>query len=176
MPAPIVAALLIFGMSAPSRAADATVPHVRVASRSLSQLLAAAADRSSTLQALVDRLDQSDVIVYVEAAVLPSDLQGRLRFTGTSSGWRYLRVQIDCRQNLTSQVAVLGHELQHAVEIAGARGTVDEPSLLHLYQGIGFALDTSESRFESNHAIEAGVQVRREWLAGAALVRRMASD
>ena len=116
-------------------------PHVRATDPGLTQLIATAAARSSTLAALLARLDDSDVIVYVGHAVLDSRLRARLRFAGTSGGWRYLRVEIDCRQNLSEQVAFLGHELQHAAEIAGATATVDNGALQRLYREIGFALD-----------------------------------
>jgi hypothetical protein len=139
-------------------------------------MLGEAASRSSTLQALVDRLDQSDVIVYVEHAVLDSSLRARTRLVGARGGWRYVRVQIDCRQNLTSQVAFLGHELQHAVEIADATTTVDEPSLLQLYRKIGFALYGDESKFETDGAVDTGRQVQREWLASATVARRAANE
>ena len=174
----VTVVLLLLSAAVPARAADAVGAHVRATERGLSQMLAEAAARSATLQALIERLDQSDVIVYVEHGVLETRLQGRLRFAGARSGWRYLRVEIDCRMDLTRQIALLGHELQHAVEIAGTETTVDERSLRHLYREIGFALDSRESRFETDHAIETGLLVQREWQASAqamATARRAAN-
>ena len=67
-----------------------------------------------------------------------------------------------CRQSTANQIAALGHELQHAVEIAEAAAAVDQTSIRALYGTIGFATDDSERRFESDAAQDAGNRVRRE--------------
>jgi hypothetical protein len=172
---PLLALLLLLGAPAAARAADPAAPHVRAQNPGLARLIAAAAERSSTLEDLLAQLERSDVIVYVEHGVLDANLRGRLRFAGTSGGWRYLRVQIDCRQNLTAQIAIIGHELKHAVEIAGARSTVDDASMARLYRDIGFSMDSFGSHFESDGAINAGEQVQREWLVAMAHVRHAAN-
>jgi hypothetical protein len=141
--------------------------HVRSTDLRVGILIAEGAVRSPLLQSLIHELDESDVFVYVEHAVLPSGLTGRLTFAATSGRWRYLRVQIDCRQSLTSQTVALGHELRHAVEIANA-AVVDEASVRQLYHVIGFTLDTTERRFESTGAQRTAVQVRRELYLPAA--------
>jgi hypothetical protein len=133
----------------------------------MGNLISEGAVRSPLLQSLIHQLDQSDVFVYVEHAVLPSGLTGRLTFAASSGRWRYLRIQIDCRQSLTSQTVALGHELRHAVEIATA-AVVDEASVRQLYHVIGYTLDTTESQFESPGAQQTAVQVRRELLLPAA--------
>jgi hypothetical protein len=147
-------------LAALDRAASAD-SHVRSTDLRISTLIAQGAVRSPLLQSLIHQLDKSDVFVYVEHAVLPSGLTGRLTFTTSSGRWRYLRIQIDCRQSLTSQTVALGHELRHAVEIANA-AVVDEASVRQLYHVIGFTLDTTERRFESISAQQTAVQVRRE--------------
>jgi hypothetical protein len=151
-------------LAALDRAASAdsgAASHVRSTDLRVGTLIAQGAVRSPLLQSLIHQLDQSDVFVYVEHAVLPSGLTGRLTFTTSSGRWRYLRIQIDCRQSLTSQTVALGHELRHAVEIANA-AVVDEASVRQLYHVIGFTLDTTERRFESTGAQQTAVQVRRE--------------
>ena len=51
---------------------------------------------------------------------------------------RYLRISID-RHNIGCQrLAILKHELQHAVEIADSLGVVDDATLAALYRRIGF--------------------------------------
>ena len=142
--------------------ADSSVTsHVRSTDPRVGTLIAEGAVRSPLLQSLIHQLNQSNVFVYVEHAVLPSGLTGRLTFATSSGGWRYLRIQIDCRQSLTSQTVALGHELRHAVEIANG-AVVDEASVRQLYHVIGFTLDTTERRFESISAQQTAVQVRRE--------------
>ena len=69
---------------------------------------------------------------------------------------------IECRQSLDAQIATLGHELQHAVEVAEEGAIVDQRSLQALYGRIGFATEDRRRQFESHAAREAGDQVRRD--------------
>jgi hypothetical protein len=137
-------------------------PHVRTFDSSLNALIAEGVRRSPLFRTLVSRLNRSTVFVYVQARVLPSNLRGRLTFVGGGQPWRYLRVEIECRQTIGDRVAALGHELQHAVEIADG-AAIDPGSIRALYGRIGFATDDSGRRFESNAAKDAGNRVRREW-------------
>ena len=153
--------VLLAALNGAASADSGAASHVRSTDRRVGALIAEGAVRSPLLQSLIHQLDQSDVFVYVEHAVLPSGLTGRLTFTTSSGRWRYLRIQIDCRQSLTSQTVALGHELRHAVEIANA-AVVDEASVRQLYNSIGFTIDGSERRFESRGAQRTGAQIRRE--------------
>src|ERR1700719_2272548 len=93
---------------------------------------------SDTFRGLVDRLNRSDLIVWVDYEFLPPvGLAARLLFMTSAGGRRYLYLGIDGRLNSTQQLAFPGHELQHAVEIAGAAEVVDPLSLEHLYRRIG---------------------------------------
>jgi hypothetical protein len=140
--------------------------HVRTFDPNLSALIAEATHRSPLLRTLVDRLNRSTVFVYIETGLLPGQLSGRLTFVGSGQEWRYLRIEIECRQSTASQVAALGHELQHAIEIANQTTAVDPGSIRALYGTIGFAVDDSGRRFESNAARTAGHRVRSDWLSG----------
>jgi hypothetical protein len=147
-----------FGDTEPTR-------HVRTLDPKLSALIAEGRRRSPLLRELVDRLNGSTVFVYIETALLPRQLSGRLTFVGSGQAWRYLRIEIECRQSTASQVAALGHELQHAVEIANQTAAVDPGSIRALYGTIGFAVDDSGHRFESHGARAAGQRVRSDWLS-----------
>ena len=119
--------------------------------------------RSSAFRDLVTRLDASDVIVYVapECPMSPR-LFGRLTFMAAGGGRRYLNVHLSCAMNDDEQIAALGHELRHAVEIANAPSVVDVASLGELYRRIGFASHgvRQGAGFESRAAIESA---RRVW-------------
>ena len=142
---------------------DLAVQHVRTIDSRLNALIATGARQSPVFRTLVDRLNRSTVIVYVEHRLLPGQLSGRLTLIGGGQrGWRYLRIEIECRQPLVNQIAALGHELQHAVEIADAGAAVDQTSIRALYGTIGFATDDSRRRFESDAAKDAGNRIRRE--------------
>ena len=138
------------------------IRHVRTIDSRLDALIAAGTRRSPMFRTLVDRLDRSTVFVYVQSRLLPGQLTGRLTWLGSAERWRYLRVEIECRQSIDSQIAALGHELQHAVEIADQAAAVDLASIRTLYRTIGFEIDDSRRRFESDAAKEAGSRVRRE--------------
>ena len=119
--------------------------------------------RSAFFRDLVEQLDASDVIVYVESdCQMPSPMGGRLTFMSSAGGRRYVLVRIACLLDGRSQIAMLGHELRHAVEIADAGSIVDEPSLADAYQRIGFASGVMRAGtgYDSRAAINAG---RRVW-------------
>ena len=125
--------------------------------------------RSPTLRALQAHLQQSQVIIYLEwSSRLPANLVGRTRIMGAGGGYRYLSVQLDDRLSKLDELAVLGHELQHAVEIADDPGVVDEASLAGLYRRIGSEASSGMASlwFETQEAIDAGRRVHSE-LAGA---------
>ena len=62
------------------------------------------------------------------------------------------------------QIALIGHELRHAVEIADAPDVVDASSLVREYEKIGFLSPrvTPGVSFDSDAAVEAGYQVLRD--------------
>ena len=78
--------------------------------------------RSTTFSGLVARLTASDAVVYVEAGLrLPAGLVGYLDHEVKAAGdFRYVRVVVDASLEHDRLIAVIAHELQHAVEVAGA--------------------------------------------------------
>src|SRR5687767_13860573 len=106
--------------------ARAEMPHVRVLDPSLVQLLADAYAASPTLRNLVDRLQRSDVIVHIESGrQRKTNVGGMLQFVTHAAGYRYLRVTIHVPVSADGAIMLLGHELQHAVEIADDRSVID---------------------------------------------------
>src|SRR4029453_7228096 len=68
---------------------------------------------------LVTELENSDVIVHVvTAAGLPATAVGTTRLSSSGPSYRYVRVTISAELPAHKQTAILGHELQHACEIA----------------------------------------------------------
>ncbi len=112
---------------------------VRATSHDVQNLLARGMARSQTFEDLVSALDISDVIVYVEInRKLPSAIAGRMLFaTASQDGPRYLRVQISGEATTNMQVAAIGHELRHALEVAGAAEVRDEEGLARFYRRVG---------------------------------------
>ena len=138
---------------------------VRVTDARLFSILAEGMTRSRTFASLVTSLNRSDVIVYIETTMtLPKDTMGRLTMLPLAGEYRYLRIRI--RNDLTRReaIALIGHELQHALEIADAIEVRDTTSLIKLYERIGHA-GKGEHAYDTDAAQSMGRLVRRE-LAG----------
>ena len=115
--------------------------HVRCLDARAQQLLSAARERSAIVQALIDRLEASDVAVYLTTTAPATRVAGMPRGTtnllsATAAG-RYLQVWVDVRRTEAERVAVLGHELQHALEVAADAGVRDALSLATLFERLG---------------------------------------
>ena len=139
--------------------------HVRTMDARLRNTIAEGLARSALFRSLVARLDGSDVIVYVEPECpMSSRLFGRLTLLGAGGERRYVSVRISCMLTVPQQIAALGHELRHAVEIADAPSVVDDASLAAEYRRVGFAsrVVPSGNGFESRAAVEAAHQVWAE--------------
>ena len=94
-------------------------------------LLRAGRGRSITFASLLETLDRSDLIVYVEKGGMPGP--NCLRFACATGTARFVRITINAQDAEARQIAGLAHELQHAVEIAGAPGVKDDATLLEFY-------------------------------------------
>jgi hypothetical protein len=153
-------------------------PRIRMMDARLTTLLANGLTRSATLRALVDRLDASDVIVYVSLTpLMHSRLAGRLMWMSDTGEFRYLRAQISTELNADQMIATLAHELQHAVEVSEDRAVTDQRSLVKLYQRIGHPSRVSlSSGWETAAAHETGLQVRRELVSQPAVAARRTAE
>jgi len=144
-----------------------SAPHVRPAP-DLRALVAEAAQRSPEVRGLIDRLEASDVIVYVRCRQFAGqELDGRVALAAVTAVQRYLVIELSCLRNTLVQMATLGHELYHAVEIAEQPSVVDTRTLAALYRRIGEQQGDAVGRqtFETAAAFEAGRRTRRELIA-----------
>jgi hypothetical protein len=116
---------------------------------------------SATFRRLVERLEHSDVIVYVQLRPrMPSEIGGLLEFMGRAGTDRYLRVTVSSLHHLNVLVALLGHELQHAAEVADAHDVGSPEEFASLYRRIG--VPTGPGRYDSTAARAVGQTVRAE--------------
>ena len=146
--------------------------NIRCESDSLREALRLGLRDSPTFCALAEELARSNLIIHLETnAILPRGLDGMLRFVTTAGGFRYVRISIG--PHLTSHVvvAMIGHELRHAVEIARASEVVDEASMVRLYSRIGFSCEKPVT-FDTLAAIRVGTQVLRELRRPSLLISR----
>jgi len=151
--------------------ANAWASNVRASDGELVTLLGDGVKKSATLRALTERLSKSDVIVYVRPDVLSRNAnQGYLSFLSSSGGYRYLVVHLPVGQSKQQQIAMLGHELQHAAVIADAPSVVDSDTLRKEFERIGkvtLAANGRDFSFDSQAAADARQRILRE-LAGDA--------
>ena len=146
--------------------AVAPAPHVR-GQDGMQRLVDEAARRSPSIQGWIERLQALDVTVYVRARSFSQiDLDGRIALLSTAGSHRYLVIELACGRSELVQMATLGHELFHAIEIAEEPSAVNPESLAALYSRIGIKTgDSSGLRtFETEAAAAAGQRARRQLL------------
>lgn len=149
-----LALLISFGVSH-SAFAD-TTPRIRVLDPALKALFDQGVAQSPTLRTLVERLETSSVLVFADADIrMPAGLGARLNFVTSVNGLRYVRVDIDCTLPPRRQVALLAHELQHALEIGERPEVVDIEAMESLYEDIGF--QPFEQRHHRNYETDTAI-------------------
>jgi hypothetical protein len=138
-----------------------TILHVRSSNSSLIALIARATEQSATFRGMVDTINASDGIVYVEA--------GRCRYsraclTGVSTAgvFRMLWVTIDTRRVDSELIASIGHELQHAIEILNNPDVRSTAAMYIFYSRFAERVGTGRGAFETAAATKAGNAVRTE--------------
>ena len=110
--------------------------HVRGTNGYARWLIETATTYSVTVSALVNTLAKTDVVAYVRIEPIGSGT-AKTVLLNMAGPIRYLLISIDSGHEPDGLVAMLAHELQHAVEIANAPDVRDEPGLVRLYQRIG---------------------------------------
>ena len=160
-----VLVLLTLSAAHPATAGAATTPstHTRPLTPSAAALLADATTRSSIVRTLLQDLERTDVVVYLSDSMVgwAGEPRAYLSFMSSTASTRYLVVRID-RWRLApfERIAWLGHELQHAMEVAAAPDVKNASGLTHLYRRIGW--EDTKGRFESDAARAIGHRVRNQ--------------
>jgi hypothetical protein len=135
---------------------------VRAADARVQALLVEGVRRSATFTALLTALNRTDVIVYVEKSmVMPKDTIGRLTIVPMAGPYRYLRIHIRADLTPNEAISLIGHEMQHALEVAGHADVRDAGGLIRLYERIGHS-SGGEHVYDTIAAQDTGRQVRRE--------------
>ena len=167
-----VAALLTSSATASEKKTGG--PRLRPQDSRSTNVLKAGAERSATFKALVDRIEASDVIVYIAVnPILKSSLSGALTWMTRAGDFRYVRASISAELTFDQMIATVAHELQHAVEVIEDASVVDENSLIALYRRIGAPSRSTQTGWETLTAQETGYRVRRELVtAPAATIAR----
>jgi hypothetical protein len=138
-------------------------PRVRANDGRTAAILLEGLRRSETLRVLVDEIEQSDVIVYLEIQWnLRRGLAGGLTWVAGTKSFRYVRISLSPYLTGDVMVATLGHELQHAVEIAREPSIVSGVTLASYYTRNGLSMAAHWSGWDTLAARQTGDEVRRE--------------
>jgi hypothetical protein len=142
--------------------------HVRAVSDVARQTLADALSRSSTVARLVRELNATDVIVFVDTRVDPAIPTAETMLMAATASVRYVHVILNPRMTFDERVEYLGHELQHAIEIAQDAAAIDSASVRRRFASIGREVPSASPReksYETEGARLVSSLVRRELMA-----------
>jgi hypothetical protein len=163
----LLSVTLLALQAAPATPDDAPGLFTRVRSteRFVIALIREGYERSATFRDLVDTLQQSNIIVFVQPTVCAG---GRIRsclVSVTGSGLaRHIRILVNTRTSHNALIATVAHELQHAVEIAEDLDVTDASSVIQLYRRIAFGRchEGLSEECETNRALATEKTVLRE--------------
>jgi hypothetical protein len=150
-------------------AADPASPGVRSTNPAITALMREAVQRSRTFRQLIERVAQTDGIVYVEHGRCGHSVRACLLLSVTTTPeFRLLRVVIDTTflkplADAAELIGSLGHELRHALEVLTDKAITTDAGMYAFYAR---EFPTSRATFETKAAIDAGNQVRKELTGG----------
>ncbi len=116
--------------------------------------------RSPTFAGITSQLQELDVVATVEPALqIKSGLSGYTMFITRTPLRRYVRIYFDPRLQRCQQIAIIGHELRHALEVALHPQVVNQATMKAMYQEHGHG---EGDRWDTEGAIQAGKIILRE--------------
>jgi hypothetical protein len=99
-------------------AAAPPTPRVRSSNPVIAAAIVDAQGRSATFKSLVEIIEKTDGIVYVERGRCGHGVPACLSHSVVSGdGFRLLRILVDSTSDLVALMATIGHELRHAIEL-----------------------------------------------------------
>jgi hypothetical protein len=149
------------------RPASASSPtRVRSTDTAILALLREGVERSATFRTLFDAIAKSNGIVYVEFGYCAfGHLKGcLLPFVASAHGDRYLRIVVIRDKNRVTHdqlIALIAHELRHALEVLDHEEVVDATTMEAMYRRIGTPL-AGGAGYETSAARAAGDVVLSE--------------
>ena len=128
---------LTSGLQAPTDEGGViTLRRLRSVDASIRATIEEGCRRSPVFAALVQDVERSNFVVYVEGVpTLRAGMKGALLHG--SSGRQYLRIHLQRELALDRQVAVLAHELQHVREVVQAGISAHPAEMEMLFRRIG---------------------------------------
>lgn len=155
-------AALALATAADARGPQAIDPHLRPASPASRDLVASSIERSPTVASLAEQLKASDVVAYVVAE--PHAFAGRessIQFLGRSKAQRFMVIMVDSTLPEDRQIALVGHELQHAVDMSQAKWVTDQERMGQYFTRVGWRGGETPG-FETLTAVRTERKVAKE--------------
>ncbi len=163
----LVSAVLMAGLAGAARMAEAAgetastdSSHVRSSSPAIRALIVQAAEQSATFRGMVETINASDSVVYVEHGTCGRGMRACFMDVTIAGAHRYLWVKIDDRKADCDLMASIGHELRHTIEVLGTTRVTSSATMFVFYLREG-SMGTSGA-FETAAAVKAGDAVYAE--------------
>jgi len=146
---------------AASQAEPQNLPRVRTPSPGIADAIAQGIQRSPTFRRLVESIDGTDGLVYVEEGVCRYSARACLVMSVTIAGpHRVLHIRVNRRRAAGCRlVELVGHELQHAVEVLSNPTIRSDVEMVNFFDRIR---QTGSVRFETAAALQTSIDVARE--------------
>ena len=123
----------------------------------IARLISQATQRSATFRREVDAINATDGLVYVHEGRCGHAVFACLLMTVELRGaYRLLHVKLDLRRTDRDNMAAIGHELQHALEVLGDPHVTSNGKILSFYQQLG---GSDNALFETEMATRVGLDV-----------------
>jgi len=134
----------------------------------VARLLDEAREHSATFRRLLETINDTDGLVYVEQGTCGAGPRACLLMTMRVSGpYRVLIIHINIRRDHAQVIGSLGHELHHAIEVLHESGIRSAGQMFGFYARLAGdpTLQMDRRTFETEAAIRAGDAVRAEFNA-----------
>jgi len=134
--------------------------HVRPVGETIATLIQHAGEKSHTFQGLLDTINARDGLVYILPGKCGHGMHGCLANVTTAAPTRLLLVRVDPRGNDCELMGLIGHELQHAIEV------LDDPQVTSFVEAYSFYRRAADAgsipAFETRAAERIEEKVRTE--------------
>jgi hypothetical protein len=159
----------MFAAGRPAAAADGSstntvspapsMSRVRSTNPAIASLMIDASAKSATFRELVQTIDASDGIVYVEPGECGHGVRACLVGVAPAGPNRMLHIKVDPRKEKSDLMGSIGHELRHATEVLAERSVTNSAAMFFFYMRDGVMRGGA---FETQAAIDAGDAVRSQ--------------
>lgn len=147
----------------PPRTSGVAFDHLRPQGARASYWLREAVRVSPTVRRLTERIEQSDLIVYVDVShALDQGVSACLTWMAETATRRIVRATFRADLTTLHAVSLLAHELTHAVEVVDHPEVRSERTLLDLYTRIGHRTASTGLHWDTADAIATGELARLE--------------